>query len=65
VPVRGATGRECPFNGLRSDAGLNIWVFINVVGVVVINKIIGADLVKDHCSNEHQGQANPKAAVFG
>jgi len=65
VPVTGVTGSEGPFDGFRRDTGLDIWVFGDVGVVVVTEKIMGADLVKDCCGGECQGQANPKAAVFG
>jgi hypothetical protein len=65
MPVTGITGGEGPFNGFKSYTCLYIWVLINVGGVVVINKIICADLVKDRRGNQHQRKANPKVAVFG
>jgi hypothetical protein len=46
-------------------ASLDVRVFINIGGVVVINKIMGADLPKDRRGGECKSQANPKAAVFG
>ena len=65
MPVIGVTGSEGPFDGFRCDAGLNVWVFINIHRVIEVNKIIGANLAEDCCGGECQGQANPKAAVFG
>jgi len=60
MPEAGITSGKGPFDGFGCDAGLNVWVFINIHGVIVVNKIISADLVKNCYDGKRQSYANPK-----
>jgi len=64
MPKAGVTRSEGPLDGFKCDTGLDVWVFIDIDGVIKINKIIGTDLVKDYYNGKHQSHTNPIERSF-
>ena len=47
MPVADVAGSKSPFNSFKSNAGLDIRVFIDVTGVVIINEAEAIHLIKN------------------
>jgi hypothetical protein len=65
MPDTGVIGSEGPFNAPECDTSLDVRILVDIDLVIIINKIIGADLVINCYGSERQNRANPKATVFG
>jgi hypothetical protein len=63
MPVTCIARSKGPFDGFKCDAGLDIGVLGDVVGVIIINERKAPHLAKNCRGDECQNQANPEAAI--